>query len=501
MAETKFRADINLYGNEVKNFAIHNVDPQTVQNPVDGQEVYFEGKIYIYNLEAESWVEQGDAADISAEVSRATAAEEALQDNIDAEATARENADTALGGRIDDEESARIAADNTKVDKEIVGTHGTAKIFNEVDGGGVQYDTASASGDTVFVGVHGDDQVGEFVSIYAKDKSDSSATKRVIVKTGGAYYLKGNGITTTADDEIATIGDVEAEETRALAAEADLQAQINDKDSLPPRTGQSGKFLTNDGTDALWAALPEYTITKDAQAETGYAHTYHLTKDGVNVGASINIPKDIVVESGSVETCTQDDVPVEGYRVGDKYIDLVLANSGGSHLYILVNDLVDVYTGSTYIDISNNVISLKYADLKTQLTTDLQDTFYTESEIDTTVSGIEDEIDALDSAKADKATTIAGYNISDAYTKTEIDSMLSAKKQVVSCPALTASGSQFTWTINNTVGADAIVSIYESGEEVKADITVASSTITIKMNQTADLQSITAGQFKAVILG
>lgn len=519
MAETKFRADINLYGNEVKNFAIHNVDPQTVQNPVDGQEVYFEGKVYVYNLDEESWIEQGDAADISAEVTRATAAEEALQDNIDAEASARESADTALGGRIDDEESARItadsalqdnidaeesariAADNTKVDKEIVGTHGTAKIFNEVDGGGIQYDTASSSGDTVFVGVHGDDQVGEFVSIYAKDKSDSSATKRVIVKTGGAYYLKGNGITTTADDEIATVGDVEAEETRALAAEADLQSQIDEKDSLPPRTGQSGKFLTNDGTDALWAALPEYTIAKDAQAETGYAHTYHLQKDGVNVGASINIPKDMVVESGTVETCTQDDVPVQGYKVGDKYIDLVLANTSQNHLYILVSDLIDVYTGSTYIDITNNTISLKYSDLKTQLTSDLQDTFYTESEIDTTVSGIEDEIDALDLSKADKATTIAGYNITDAYTKTEIDSMLSAKKQVVSCPALTASGSQFTWTINNTVGADAVVSIYESGEEVKADVTVASSTITIKMNQTADLQSITAGQFKAVILG
>lgn len=417
MAEKIYRADINLKNNEIKNFAVHNIDPETVVNPVDGQEVYFEGKLFVYDANITAWVEQGTASsiaqvasDLASEVTRATTAESTLQTNINNEATARENADVALGERID------------------------------------------------------------------------------------------------------------AEEARALAAEADLQQQIAEKDSLPERNaGTAGKFLTNDGTDASWAALPEYTITKDAQAETGYAHTYHLTKDGVNVGASINIPKDMVVESGTVETCTQDDVPVVGYKVGDKYIDLVLANSSQSHLYILVSDLIDVYQGSTYIDITNNTISLKYSDLETKL----QDTFYTESEINNIVDGLEASIatkvaqsdynakiaeleaadDALDSAKADKATTLAGYNISDAYTKTEIDNMLSAKKQVVSCPSLTASGSQFTWSFNNTVGEDAVVTIYESGVEVIADVSVTASTITIKMNETAELPSISAGQFKAVILG
>lgn len=527
MAEKIYRADINLKNNEIKNFAVHNIDPETVVNPVDGQEVYFEGKLFVYDANIPAWVEQGTASsiaqvasDLASEVTRATGAETTLQNNIDAEATARENADIALGERIDAEESARIAADNTKVDKEIQGTNGKAIIFNESDGGGAKFE--HNDGTESFVGVNDGGENGLVAQIYADKLVDGKwQGAKLDVTNGGMYYTVGSDSfanRAVPANELAVKGDVSAEEARALAAEAELASQIAEKDSLPERNaGTVGKFLTNDGTDASWAALPEYTITKDAQAETGYAHTYHLTKDGVNVGASINIPKDMVVESGTVKTCTQDDVPVVGYKVGDKYIDLVLANSSQSHLYILVSDLIDVYQGSTYIDITNNTISLKYSDLETKL----QDTFYTESEIndivddletsiatkvaqsdyDTKIAELEAADDALDLAKADKATTLAGYNISDAYTKIEIDNMLSAKKQVVSCPALTASGSQFTWSFNNTVGEDAVVTIYESGVEVIADVSVTASTITVKFNETSELPSITAGQFKAVVLG
>lgn len=87
--------------------------------------------------------------------------------------------------------------------------------------------------------------------------------------------------------------------------------------------------------------VPEYTVTKAETAENGYSATYILAKDGTQVGEKINIPKDMVVQSGSVKTVTTADTPVAGYVVGDKYVDLVLANSDNSHVYILVSDLVD----------------------------------------------------------------------------------------------------------------------------------------------------------------
>lgn len=162
----------------------------------------------------------------------------------------------------------------------------------------------------------------------------------------------------------------------------------------------NGTALTPDANKAVNVVIPaasEYTIEKKQTAETGYAASYYLTKDGTKVGEYINIPKDMVVESGTVKTCTTADVPVEGYKVGDKYIDLVIANASSSHLYILVSDLIDVYEGSTYIDVSNNTISLKYNDLVTAL----GDSFYTESEVDALLAPIaQNASDAVDAAQA-----------------------------------------------------------------------------------------------------
>lgn len=118
--------------------------------------------------------------------------------------------------------------------------------------------------------------------------------------------------------------------------------------------------------------LPVYTITKQTTADEGYAATYQLFKDSTPVGDKINIPKDMVVEAAELKTVEQADVPYEGAEVGDKYIDLTIANKAQNHIYIPVNDLVDVYTGGTHITITDGVINhdAQGADSSTPLGTD-----------------------------------------------------------------------------------------------------------------------------------
>jgi len=67
----------------------------------------------------------------------------------------------------------------------------------------------------------------------------------------------------------------------------------------------------------------------------------------------------MVVSKGEVTTVTTADDPYAGAVVGDKYIDLTIANAASDHLYIPVNDLVDIYKAGNGVDVTDNTISIK----------------------------------------------------------------------------------------------------------------------------------------------
>ena len=126
------------------------------------------------------------------------------------------------------------------------------------------------------------------------------------------------------------------------------------------------KIKTDYATKAELQAIeiPEYSITKQAAAESGYFATYQLTKDGAQVGEKINIPKDFLVNSADIKTVETANQPYDGAAVGDLYIDFVInskdADATASHVYLPVNELVDAYTGGNGIEVSaSNVISAK----------------------------------------------------------------------------------------------------------------------------------------------
>ena len=110
-------------------------------------------------------------------------------------------------------------------------------------------------------------------------------------------------------------------------------------------------------------SVPDYSIIETTVTE-GYSKTYSLTKDGTEVGVKINIPKDLVVNKGSVKVVATAGTPYEGAVVGDKYLDIELNDPTQDHIYIPVKELVDVYTAGDGIEISaDNVIKSKNSNL------------------------------------------------------------------------------------------------------------------------------------------
>lgn len=174
----------------------------------------------------------------------------------------------------------------------------------------------------------------------------------------------------------------------------EADAQVNKIETI--KLNGTSLAINNKAVNIV-VADAEYTLTKAATADTGMSATYQLFKDGTAIGDKINIAKDMVVESGEVKTVTTADTPVTGYKVGDKYIDLVIANKSNSHLYILVSDLVDVYTAGNGITISGNSVA-----------------------IDTSVVATQSDISTINTALSGKQNTLSSTNkLNPAYIATD----------------------------------------------------------------------------------
>ena len=264
--------------------------------------------------------------------------------------------------------------------------------------------------------------------------------------------------------------------------------------------------------------VPVYDIVKDTDSGD-YAAIYHLTKDGTNTGAAINIPKDLFVKSGEVV-----DNPT-GQPAG-KYIKLTLQNQT-EPIYINVADLVDAYTAGNGITISaTNEISAKVV---------------AANGLSVDASGIAmglasaDANGAMSSAQftklggIDEGATKNTITLNGAATKTPSfyapttagtegqqlvsngtgapvwqDMPVNLKKYTSTNDVITAVGGAFIWTITaetHGVITPAIVQLFEvaSNEQVIADVVIAENgNVTITINGDG---SLAAGTYRAVIIG
>lgn len=213
------------------------------------------------------------------------------------------------------------------------------------------------------------DETFATVKAYVDKKTDGIATDTALETLTGRV--------TTAEGKIDTLN---GDETKEGSVSKKIKDSINALDVADAE--EDGKYVSSvsqtDGKITVarkdLPTVPEYTIKKATTPETGFAATYQLTKDDVAVGDKINIAKDFLVKSATIETVTTADDPYTGAEVGDKYIDFVINTKDGTdteeHLYLAVNDLVDVYTSGSNtgdpvviaVDASTNKITATITD-------------------------------------------------------------------------------------------------------------------------------------------
>ena len=379
----------------------------------------------------------------------------------------------------------------------------------------------------------------------------SNAVAQVTVDEAGHVTEVGNVEITPAAIGAATTAQVDAAQNAATAAQASADAKVASVTAtenggidiggtktaptvgikLDPTQGNAATL----GAAGLMVtipevAIPEYSIVKLGTATEGYIATYQLQKDGVQVGANIDIPKDYLVKSADIKVSTGDGDP-SGFPAGTKYIDFVINTKVGvgeeSHIYLSVQELVDTYTAGNGIVISGtNEISVKVVaanglsvdkdGVKMALASATANGAMSKEQF-TKLGEIADNATAntitLNGAvTADPtfyAPTTAGTSgqhliSSGTGAPTWQDMPVNLKKYSANNGELTAAGGAYTWTITkatHNINTPVVVQLYEvaTNDMVMTDVVVAASgDVTIKIVGSGTLA---ADKYKVVIIG
>lgn len=267
--------------------------------------------------------------------------------------------------------------------------------------------------------------------------------------------------------------DVDALEPRVTALEGD----VGELESLNTTSKTDLVSAINEVRTAVSAGGTAAAITIDTTTTTaGYLKSYTI-KQGNNTVGTIDIPKDMVVESGEVVTNP------EGQPAGT-YIKMVLANVA-EPLYVNVGTLVDIYKAkasatqvqvavdSATREISATIVagSIGATELAANAVTTekIADTNVTKAKLSTAVQA---SLDKADSAVQSVATGSANGTIAVDDTDVAVKGLGSAAYTESSAYATAAQGSKAdsavqsvtTGTTNGTISVDGTaVAVYGLG--------------------------------------
>lgn len=245
--------------------------------------------------------------------------------------------DTALAGRVTTLEG---LVGNTAVSAQIAAAIEALKLAETYEAKGA---AAAVQGETTSTVKDVEDALNTY-------KTDNDAAVAAAKKAGDDAQADLNSYKTTNNEAVAAAkkaGDdamAEAQKKVSSVAAGDNSVTIAGTDTAPTvaakisQDADNALELAEDGLKVVIPAAAEYTIEKSADSGE-YAAVYTLMKDGVQAGAAINIPKDMVVESGSVVENP------EGQAEGT-YIKLVLQNVA-EPLYINVSSLIEYVTSGS----------------------------------------------------------------------------------------------------------------------------------------------------------
>lgn len=241
----------------------------------------------------------------------------------------------------------RVKSLETKVDVTKVSEAIETARSNAVSVAKVYTDGEVSNAKTAVLGeANYDKTVKDAYTLASNNKADISNIKTKITEADTLHAAMQSNITKAQETADAKVASVTAISNKGIIIEGTATAPTI---GIAIDSNANNKAtLTSEGLLVTVPDADEYGLVKDANSGE-FAAVYHLTKNDANIGAAINIPKDMVVSSGEVVTNP------EGKDAGT-YIVLTLANTTNDKIYVNVGDLIEYVTSGSGTDDAINII-------------------------------------------------------------------------------------------------------------------------------------------------
>lgn len=203
---------------------------------------------------------------------------------------------------------------------------------------------------------------GQIIAVVSGTDTEPVTTVYVIKKTGTSAELESLGSSNAISALNTKLTTLEGQVVKTVTGDNAVKAtKTGNAVTLATQTSAVEGNILEIKNDGLYVpapeevTIPEYSIVKDT-ASSDYAAVYHLTKDNVNTGVAINIPKDRFLKSATIVHYDEGNLPTDDPKVTEAgtYIKFVFENVTAP-VHLNVKDLIDIYKGGTTATIKVNV--------------------------------------------------------------------------------------------------------------------------------------------------
>lgn len=204
------------------------------------------------------------------------------------------------------------------------------------------------------------------------DHAPSNAQENIIEKisvNGAIQTITEKGVDITVPTKVSDL----TNDSGYITEHQDISGKADKENTYTKDEVDSSVQGAKDYAKGLVDAIPEqtdYTISIEEDTTDSTIQKRYIFKQlGSEIGR-IDLAKELVVTSGSVKSVEEENNPYDGAKIGDKYIELVIANQEDP-IYVPAKDLVDIYTGSNGSEI---IISISDTNsISASLTKDVTD--------------------------------------------------------------------------------------------------------------------------------